>query len=80
MSSSYIVTFKKGTPQEIIDAEAKKVEETGATITHRYNSAIHGYAVSVPDSIVSSLSLANEHVDGVEADGEVSTLGQSLLQ
>ncbi|KAI9016378.1 hypothetical protein CLU79DRAFT_763572 [Phycomyces nitens] len=80
MSSSYIVTFKKDTPQEVIDQEIEKVKATGAEIKHVYNSSIKGFSVSVPDSLVSSLSFDNEHVNFVEADGEVSTQGQSLLK
>ncbi|KAI7867271.1 hypothetical protein BDF14DRAFT_1881890 [Spinellus fusiger] len=79
MSSSYIVSFKKDTPDSVIDAEIAKVEASGATIKDRYRSAIKGFSVEVPDSIVNSLSFDQEHVNFVEADGEVTTQGQSLI-
>lgn len=79
LASHYIVTFKSDTPEDVIEAEAKKVEESGATIKHRYNAAIKGFSVEVPDDSVSSLSLTSPHINFIEADGVVTTQGQSLL-
>lgn len=77
--ASYIVTFKSDTPQDVIDAKAKEVEQSGAEITHRYTAAIKGFSVKVPDTVVSTLSFESPHLNGVEADGEVTTQGRSLL-
>jgi hypothetical protein len=79
LASNYIVTFKKGTPASVIDEQAKKAEEAGATIKHRYTSAILGYAVSVPDGAINAFDASHPDVDFVEADGEVTTQGQTLL-
>ncbi|KAI8337047.1 hypothetical protein BC941DRAFT_375830 [Chlamydoabsidia padenii] len=78
-NSNYIVTFKKGTSKEVIDEQIKKAEAAGATIKHRYNSAILGYAVSVPDEAINAFDANHPDVDFVEADGEVTTQGQALL-
>ncbi|CAO3578456.1 unnamed protein product [Absidia cylindrospora] len=78
-TSSYIVTFKKGTPQSEIDEHIKKAEEGGATIGHRFTSAILGYSVAVPDDAVNALDSTHPNVEFVEADGEVTTQGQALL-
>ena len=79
-ASHYIVTFKSDTPEHVIEQEAKKVEESGATIKHRYNAAIKGFSVEVPDSQINALSLTSEHINHIEADGVVTTQGQSLLK
>lgn len=78
-ASSYIVSFKRDTPQDVIDAEKKRVQDTGAIIKHEYNTAIKGFSVEVPDNIVTSLSFDHPQVDYVEADGEVTTQGKALL-
>ncbi|CAO3636698.1 unnamed protein product [Mucor hiemalis] len=80
MSSNYIVTFKHDTPEDVIEQEAKKVEQSGCTIKHRYNAAIKGFSVEVPDDSVQTLSLTSPHIQGVEADGVVTTQGKALLQ
>lgn len=79
LASNYIVTFKRDTPDDVIEKEAKKVEDSGCTIKHRYNAAIKGFSVEVPDEHVSTLSFQGDHFQGVEADGEVTTQGQALL-
>ncbi|KAG1561409.1 hypothetical protein G6F49_001843 [Rhizopus delemar] len=78
-SSTFIVTFKNDTPDEIIEQQIENAKASGAEIVHRYNSAIKGFSVKVPDESVSALSLASPHVEAIEADGEVSTQGRSLL-
>ncbi|CAO3704000.1 unnamed protein product [Rhizopus stolonifer] len=80
MSSTFIVTFKSETPDEVIDAQIENAKASGAKIVHRYNSAIKGFSVEVPDECVSALSLTSPHIEAVEADGQVSTQGQSLLK
>ncbi|KAG0163476.1 hypothetical protein DFQ28_011486 [Apophysomyces sp. BC1034] len=78
MSSSYIVTFKKDTPNDVIEEHIKQTEAGGAEVTHRY-PAIKGYAVKVPDDVVSTTSFTGPHIEMVEADGEVTTQGALLL-
>ncbi|KAJ1551962.1 hypothetical protein HK405_013245 [Cladochytrium tenue] len=65
--------FKSSTPTEVIDAAAADVVAGGGTITHRYSATIKGFAATLPDAVFTTLS-ASEHVDTIEADGEVSTL------
>ncbi|KAI8048034.1 uncharacterized protein B0P05DRAFT_500552 [Gilbertella persicaria] len=79
MSSQYIVTFKRDTPSEVIEEKIKEVESSGAKIVHRYDSAIKGFSVSVPDESVNALSFDSDHITGVEADGEVTTQGKALI-
>ncbi|ORX43697.1 hypothetical protein DM01DRAFT_1340655 [Hesseltinella vesiculosa] len=79
-ASTYIVTFNKDTPDEVIEQHAKETEAAGATIKHRYNSAMKGFSVEVPDDIVSALSFDSPHINFVEPDGEVTTQGKSLLK
>ncbi|KAI8978954.1 hypothetical protein BDB01DRAFT_798723 [Pilobolus umbonatus] len=79
-SSTYIVTFKKDTPQDVIDKQIADVEASGATVKHRYNSAIKGFSVEVPDDVINACSLSSPHIDGIEADGEVTTLGQKFIK
>ncbi|CAO3624586.1 unnamed protein product [Cunninghamella blakesleeana] len=78
-TSSYIVAFKRGTAPEVIEAEKARVIATGAKIKHEYNAAIIGFSVEVPDDIVSALSFDHPELEYVEADGEVSAQGESLL-
>ncbi|KAF8981722.1 hypothetical protein BGZ46_002385 [Entomortierella lignicola] len=78
MTNKVIVVFKQGTPEEVINAAVKEVEEQGGQITQKYTSALLGFAATVPD--VSVNALANHaSVDYVEPDGEVSIYAQKLL-
>ncbi|KAI9258500.1 hypothetical protein BY458DRAFT_518064 [Sporodiniella umbellata] len=79
-TSTFIVTFKENTPQDVIDKQIKDAEASGSKIVHVYNSTIKGFSVQVPDESVSALSLTSPHIEGIEADGEVSTQGKSLLK
>ncbi|KAI8099414.1 uncharacterized protein BX664DRAFT_354834 [Halteromyces radiatus] len=78
--SNYIVTFKADTPQQVIDEHIKQAEAAGATIKHRYQSAIRGYSVSVPDDAVTALDNTHPQLDFIEPDGEVTTQGQTYLK
>jgi hypothetical protein len=78
--ATYIVTFKHDTPENVIEEQIKAAEASGATIKHRYNAAIKGFSVEVPDSSVNSLSLDHPHVENIEADGTVTTQGKALLK
>jgi hypothetical protein len=50
-------------------------------VVQKYDSALKGISVEVPDSGISTMStsLGDEHVAGIEADGEVTTQGKVLL-
>ncbi|KAF9086695.1 hypothetical protein BGX23_008652, partial [Mortierella sp. AD031] len=61
-----------------IEAAVKDVESKGGKVTHRYNSALLGFAAEMPDVSVSTLN-SHPHVDYVEADGEVSIYAKKLL-
>ncbi|KAI9304253.1 hypothetical protein BJ944DRAFT_203006 [Cunninghamella echinulata] len=78
-SSTFIVAFKSGTPPELIEEHIKATESSGGKVGHRYNSAIKGYSVEVPDNVVNALSLNAPYVEYIEADGEVTTQGKALL-
>jgi hypothetical protein len=76
---SFIVTFKDNTPAHVIDAEASKITSNGGSITHRYDGSLLGFAAVIPDNHLNSL-VAHEHVEAVEADGQVSAFASKLLQ
>ncbi|KAI7886794.1 hypothetical protein K492DRAFT_189895 [Lichtheimia hyalospora FSU 10163] len=80
-SSNYIITYPNDTPDHVLEAKATAIEASGAKIKHRYNAAIKGFAVEVPDASVSAMGevKADPDVTNMEADGEVSTQGQALL-
>ncbi|KAF9356695.1 hypothetical protein BGX26_004893 [Mortierella sp. AD094] len=73
-----IVVFKAGTPKEDIKAAEDNILSSGGQITHRYESALLGFAAEVPDNQVQSLT-ANDKVDYVEPDGIVTAYAQGLL-
>ncbi|KAL7750056.1 hypothetical protein RI367_004571 [Sorochytrium milnesiophthora] len=78
--SDIIVTFKEGTPKEVVDQEAQKVEAAGGKIKQRYDGTVLlGFAAQVPDAHFSTLS-AHKDVDAVEADGEVSLHAKQHLK
>ncbi|KAI8366639.1 uncharacterized protein BYT42DRAFT_587317 [Radiomyces spectabilis] len=79
-SSSVIVTFKFDTPDAVIEEHVRATEANGGIIKHRYNAAIKGYSVEIPDDAVQSFSFDDAAIDAVEADGELTTQGQSLLR
>lgn len=79
--ATFIITFKKDTPNTVIEAKVKQVEEAGGKVVQKYDSALKGISFEVPDSGISTMStsLGDEHVAGIEADGEVTTQGKVLL-
>ncbi|KAH8554689.1 hypothetical protein BGW37DRAFT_480685 [Umbelopsis sp. PMI_123] len=79
-SSKFIVTFKKDTPQNVIDEHIEQAKAKGATVNHVYKTTIKGYSVSIPDDAVNALSLDHPQITAVEADGEVTTQGKTLLK
>ncbi|KAJ3412336.1 hypothetical protein HDV05_000933 [Chytridiales sp. JEL 0842] len=70
--------FKSGTAPEVIEKAAQEVTANGGVVGHRYNATILGFAATLPDNVFSTLS-ANEHVDAIEADGEMSIFAKSKL-
>lgn len=78
--ATYIVRFAHDTPDSVIEKQIKDAEASGATIKHRYNAAIKGFSVEVPDDSVSSLSLEHDKIEAIEADGTVTTQGKALLK
>lgn len=78
-ASSFIVTFKKDTPQDVIDKHMEEAKSKGCTIGHVYKTTTKGYSVQVPDDAVNALS-THENIVAIEADGEVTTQGKALLK
>ncbi|KAI9341234.1 hypothetical protein DFJ73DRAFT_812881 [Zopfochytrium polystomum] len=76
MSSKVIVMFKSGTADDVVEKAVADVTANGGTVTHRYTTAIKGFAATLPDNVFTTLS-TNEHVEVIEADGPVSTLAKS---
>ncbi|KAI8582311.1 hypothetical protein K450DRAFT_228376 [Umbelopsis ramanniana AG] len=78
-SSTFIVTFKRDTPQDVIDKHMEEAKSKGCKINHVYKTTTKGYSVEVPDDAVNSLSM-HENIVAIEADGEVTTQGKALLK
>lgn len=66
---SYIVTCKQGATDEQVNSAKEHAKSQGGTITHEYN-LIKGFAVKFDDDAIIALE-AHEHVESVEADGEM---------
>ncbi|EEY14663.1 predicted protein [Verticillium alfalfae VaMs.102] len=66
---SYIVTCKKDATDDQVKSVKEHATNQGGTITHEYN-LIKGFAVKFDEDTVQSLE-AHEHVEQVEADGEM---------
>ncbi len=50
----------------------------GGKVTHRYESALLGFAAELPDSSVSAMTL-HPHVHYVEPDGEVTAYAREIM-
>ncbi|CAO3679572.1 unnamed protein product [Rhizopus stolonifer] len=79
-TSTFIVAFKDSTPDDMVEQQILAAEAAGAKIIHRYNSTFRGFSLEVPDKSVSAMSLRSPFIQSVEADGKVTTQGESLLQ
>ncbi|KAF9939381.1 hypothetical protein BGZ67_009606 [Mortierella alpina] len=77
--SKVIVVFKDNTPASEIANAISEVESQGGKITHRYESALLGFAAELPDSSVQTMSV-HPHVSYVEADGVVSAYAENVLK
>ncbi|KAF9956494.1 hypothetical protein BGZ70_009855 [Mortierella alpina] len=73
-----IVVFKDNTPASEIANAASEIESQGGKITHRYETALLGFAAEMPDSAVQTMSV-HPHVSYVEADGQVSAYAKKLM-
>ncbi|KAJ3037241.1 hypothetical protein HDV00_001873 [Rhizophlyctis rosea] len=78
MSGKYIVVFKDGTSQDVINAAEADVTRQGGKITQRYTATFKGFAAEIPDNILSTFT-TNAHVDSIEPDGEVSIYAKEQL-
>ncbi|KAJ3341374.1 hypothetical protein HDU93_005010 [Gonapodya sp. JEL0774] len=69
--SKYIVAFKKGTAPADIAKVKEDVKKQGGVIGHEYTTSFQGFAVTLPEGVVSTLE-SHPHIDYVEADQVVS--------
>ncbi|OBT65901.1 hypothetical protein VE03_05468 [Pseudogymnoascus sp. 23342-1-I1] len=68
----YIVTLKSEATDDQVAAAKQDAVKQGGKIGHEYNSVFKGFSVTFDEGTVHTLD-ANEHVEAVEADGEVKT-------
>ncbi|KAF9561466.1 hypothetical protein EC968_005754 [Mortierella alpina] len=73
-----IVVFKENTPASEIENAINDVKSQGGTITHRYESALLGFAAELPDSSVQTLTV-HPHVSYVEPDGVVTAYAKAAM-
>ncbi|KAI0075459.1 hypothetical protein K474DRAFT_1387946 [Panus rudis PR-1116 ss-1] len=77
MSTEYIVVFKDSASPEAIEKYAQEVGSAGGNVTARYDSALKGFAATIPDSYLQSLQaqsqLADSPIQLIEPDGIVTT-------
>ncbi|KAF9126158.1 hypothetical protein BGX30_000137 [Mortierella sp. GBA39] len=69
--SKVIVVFKAETPADEIKNAEDSIIAQGGKITHRYSSALLGFAAELPDNSFQALKV-HPKVDYIEADGAVS--------
>ncbi|KAF9302751.1 hypothetical protein BGZ74_004905, partial [Mortierella antarctica] len=67
-TNKVIVVFRPEVTPDQIDVAIKDIEAQGGKITHRYGSALNGFAAELPDQSIQTLTV-DEKVDYVEADG-----------
>ncbi|KAG0032475.1 hypothetical protein BGZ81_010822 [Podila clonocystis] len=77
-TNKVIVSFKPETTTAHIETAIKEIEANGGKIIHRYDSVLRGFAAEIPDNSIQALTV-DEHVDYVEADGQVSAYAFNLL-
>ncbi|KAF7921599.1 uncharacterized protein EAE98_008446 [Botrytis deweyae] len=72
--SSYIVGVKKNLSEEQYTAARKAIEEQGCEVKSEYDrtGVSPGFVVEMPEGTVTTLE-AHDHVEFVEANGEVTT-------
>jgi hypothetical protein len=69
--------FKEGTGKQVIENAVQSVAAAGGNVTQHFTDSFLGFAASIPDDHLSILN-THEHVDVIEADGEVTTFSKSL--
>ncbi|KAG0088005.1 hypothetical protein BGZ93_006710 [Podila epicladia] len=77
-SNQVIVVFKPEVSPHQIDVAIKDIEAQGGKITHRYGSALNGFAAKIPNHSLQALTV-DVNVDYVEPDGEVTAYARELL-
>ncbi|KAJ5278867.1 hypothetical protein N7478_004239 [Penicillium angulare] len=68
---SFIVKCHEGVSDDQIQTLKKQIEEQGGNITQDF-SIIKGFGVEFPEDRVSMFA-NHEHIEFIEADGEVTT-------
>ncbi|ODQ80631.1 hypothetical protein BABINDRAFT_160884 [Babjeviella inositovora NRRL Y-12698] len=69
MSKPYIITLKEDASDADVQALKDQVTSAGGEITNEY-SLIKGFSANLPEDHASTLE-THEHVNSIEADGEV---------
>ncbi|KAF8274436.1 serine proteinase inhibitor IA-1 [Lactarius quietus] len=78
MSRKYIVVFKSGASPEVIDEQAKRVDDNGGNVERRFNSVVmKGFTAEIPDTYLvtlqSSLTGGDNEIAYIEPDSVVTT-------
>ncbi|KAG4091684.1 hypothetical protein H8356DRAFT_1707133 [Neocallimastix lanati (nom. inval.)] len=76
-SGDYIVCFKEGTSNEVIEKAIAEVKAQGGEIKQRYETTMLGFAAKLPDQVLTTMTNSSD-VDFVEADGQVSAYAKTL--
>ncbi|KAI0793221.1 hypothetical protein C8Q75DRAFT_804037 [Abortiporus biennis] len=67
MSGKFIVIFKDSATQDQIDKYVEEVNQSGGNVSAKYDSALKGFAASIPDAYLLKLqqqsSLADSPID-----------------
>ncbi|KAJ1974585.1 hypothetical protein H4R35_003541 [Dimargaris xerosporica] len=72
----FMVIFKKGTPDKVVQDSMDAVKQQGGTIHHEYTSLMQGYSATLPEGFTQQLQ-GHEHVHLIEPDSEVHTMAPS---
>ncbi|KAK6498613.1 hypothetical protein TWF481_011194 [Arthrobotrys musiformis] len=80
----WVVSFKDGTPQSIVDFTLKNLKSLGADITHEF-SIIKGFVIKATQSAVNEFygldgyaEIQSEWKPTIEEDGPVSAVGGNV--
>ncbi|KAJ1970923.1 hypothetical protein H4R34_005906, partial [Dimargaris verticillata] len=72
----FMVIFKKGTPNKVVQDSIEAVKKQGGDIHHEYTSLMQGYSATLPEGFCQQLQ-GHEHIHFVEPDTEVHTQAPS---
>ncbi|KAF3091949.1 hypothetical protein TWF569_000458 [Orbilia oligospora] len=82
----WVVSFKDGTPQSIIDFTVKNLKEAGAEITHEF-SIIEGFVIKATEAAVKAFQglegyaqIQAEWKPTIEQDGPVTAFGGGKIR